>query len=385
MKTKKIRFGIDLFLQYKTKFQNTRFGLVTNNAAMTTEGELNRVALLKAGFKIIKLFSPEHGLTANGTDGTYQKNITDPVTKLPVISLYSEKLMPDKGDLTDIDIVLFDIPDVGCRFYTYLWTMTYVMESCAAHHKKFILLDRPNPISGNINLSEGPMIDEKGMTSFIGRWNIPIRHSCTLGELAKYFSATRIKNIDLEVIRLQNWEREQTGVWPFVSPSPAITDMETALLYPGLGLLEVINVNEGRGTETPFKFFGAPWINATEFQNEFFSLSVAGIKSQPVGYVPTSGLYANEICHGLKLSVSDAFLFRPVEPGLQLIHLLLSMYPQECTERLYKTTVNPSGEKHLDNLLGVKQSLIKLKKGEIPETKLDDSQWKMKILPYLIY
>lgn len=383
--SKEIRFGIDLFLQYKTKFQNTRFGLVTNNAATTTDGELSRMALLSAGFKIIKLFSPEHGLTARGIDGAYQKNVIDPITKLPVVSLYSEKIRPHKNDLTDIDIMLFDIPDIGCRFYTYLWTMTYVMESCSAHHKKFILLDRPNPVSGDIHLSEGPMIDERGMTSFIGRWNIPIRHSCTLGELASFFSATRIKNIDLEVIRLQNWERKQTGVWPFVSPSPAITDMETALLYPGMGLLEGINVNEGRGTSTPFKIFGAPWINATELQNKFFSLSVAGLKSKPVWYVPTSGLYANEICHGLKLLITDTFIFRPVSAGLQLIHLLLSMYPQECTERLYKTTVNPSGEKHLDNLLGVRQSLRKLKKGEIPETKLDNSLWEMRILPYLIY
>lgn len=385
MGDKKLQLGIDLFLQRNKAFQNARFGLVTNNAATTTKGELSRVALLKAGFKIIKLFSPEHGLTANGIDGALQKNVLDPITKLPVISLYSKKLMPDENDLKDIDIVLFDIPDVGCRFYTYLWTMTYVMEPCVIHHKKFILLDRPNPISGNIDLAEGPMMDEENISSFIGRWNIPVRHSCTLGELVKYFSATRIKNIDLEVIRLQNWERKQTDVWPFVSPSPAITDLETALLYPGMGLLEGINVNEGRGTSTPFKIFGAPWINALELQKDFISLLLPGIGCQPVSFKPSAGLYINEVCHGLQFFISNVKTFRPVNTGLQLIHLLLTLYHSQCTERFYKTTVNPTGEAHLDNLLGVKHSLKKLKKGEIPETKLDNSHWETKILSYLIY
>jgi len=380
----KIRLGIDLFLQLQM-YHSLRFGLVTNNAATESKGELSRKALLEAGFKIIKLFSPEHGLNAHGIDGAYQKNIIDPITKLSVISLYSEKLMPDENDLSDIDAVLFDIADVGCRFYTYLWTMTYIMESCATYNKRFILLDRPNPISGNIDLSEGPMLDEVKTSSFIARWNIPVRHSCTLGELANYFSATRIKDIDIEVVKVQDWKREQIAKWYFVPPSPAINDIETALLYPGMGFLEGINVNEGRGTKSPFKVFGAPWIIASELQKEFLSLSVPGINSRPVSYQPSSGLYANEICQGLQFYISNTITFRPVNTGLQLIHLLLSLYPRHCTNRLYKTTVNPTGKKHLDKLTGVWQSLEKLRKGKIPQTKLDDAQWKAKIAPHLIY
>jgi uncharacterized protein YbbC (DUF1343 family) len=388
MNYEKIQFGIDVFLQLSTAYKNIRFGLVTNNAATTSFGESSRKALLNAGFNIKKLFSPEHGLTAQGEDGAFQKNIIDPKTNLPVISLYGDNLMPDENDLKDVNAVLLDIPDVGCRFYTYLWTMTYVMEACAKFNKPLYILDRPNPTSGNISLSEGPMLDEQNCASFIGRWNIPVRHSCTLGELANYFSATKIKNIDLKIIKVQNWNREEVVKeisWFFVPPSPAITDVETALLYPGTGLLEGINVNEGRGTATPFKIFGAPWIKATELQHEFLSLSIPGINSLPVAFKPLSGLYMNEQCEGLQISVSDTTLFRPVNTGLQLIALLLSLYPGYCTERLYKTNVNPTGKNHLDKLTGVYQSLEKMKNGQVPETTLSHPGWKEIIQPHLLY
>ncbi len=388
MENTKLLFGIDRFLQQAVQFSNTSFALVTNNAATTSFGESSRKALLNAGFKIKKLFSPEHGLTARGEDGAYQKNITDALTQLPVISLYAEKLMPDENDLADIDVVLFDTPDVGCRFYTYLWTMTYVMEACAKFNKPFYVLDRPNPTSGNIGLSEGPMLDEQNCSSFIGRWNIPVRHNCTLGELANYFSAARVKNLDLKIIKVQNWNREEMGkeiAWFFVPPSPAIIDVETAFLYPGMGLLEGINVNEGRGTATPFKILGAPWINASELQIQFCALQLEGIDSQPISYKPISGLYANETCHGLQFSITDTSLFLPVKAGIQLIHLVMSLYPSHCTERFYKTNVNPTGKNHLDKLTGVYQSLDKIKYGQKLETALSDSQWKEVIEPYLIY
>ena len=388
MKNTKPLFGIDRFLQQAAQFSNTSFALVTNNAATTSSGESSRVALLKTGFNIIKLFSPEHGLTAQGEDGAFQKNIIDPTTNLPVISLYGDNLMPTENDLKDLDAVLFDIPDIGCRFYTYLWTMTYVMEACAKFNKPLYILDRPNPTSGNIDLSEGPMLDQQNCSSFIGRSNIPVRHSCTLGELANYFSATRIKNLDLKIIKVQNWNREQVIKEVncfFVPPSPAITDVETALLYPGTGLLEGINVNEGRGTETPFKIFGAPWINASELHNWFRSLQMAGIDTQPISYKPISGLYTNELCHGLKLSITDASKFHPVKMGIQLIHLVISLYPSHCAERFYKTNVNPTGKNHLDKLTGVYQSLEKMKNGQVPETTLSHPGWKEIIQPHLLY
>ncbi|MBS1632770.1 MAG: DUF1343 domain-containing protein, partial [Bacteroidetes bacterium] len=168
-------------------------------------------------------------------------------------------------------------------------------------------------------------------------------------------------------------------------PSPAITDIETALLYPGMGLLEGINVNEGRGTDTPFKIVGAPWIKKSELQEEFLSLKIKGIRSQAHSYIPVSGQYVNENCNGIRFSITDASQFRPVHTGLQLIHLLISLYPDYCTNRFYKTNVNPSGENHLDKLSGVAQSLEKIKKGEIPQSYLNNPEWKALITPFLLY
>jgi uncharacterized protein YbbC (DUF1343 family) len=384
----KLLFGVDYLLLQKNKFSHSRIGLVTNNAATTSSGEFSRVALLKAGFTVIKLLSPEHGLTTKGEDGAYQSNSIDSLTQIPIISLYGNQLMPTAEDLADIDIVLFDIPDIGCRFYTYLWTLTYVMEACTLYNKPLIILDRPNPIGGDIDKAEGPMLDEKHCSSFIGRWNIPVRHSCTLGELAVYFASTRVKELNLDVIKVQNWNREQSASeagWHFVATSPAIKNEETALLYPGMGLLEGINVNEGRGTNSPFKIMGAPWIDAQRLNETFNNLQLPGIKSIAYSYVPESGMYANESCNGLLFSITDSNNFRPVKTGLRLLHLIASLYPEHYKERLYKTVANPSGGSHLDKLTGVYRSFEKIKNGELIDTTLQPKEWKEKIQPYLLY
>jgi uncharacterized protein YbbC (DUF1343 family) len=388
MQNQKVLFGIDHFLQLAHKFKNLRFALVTNNAATTTDGILSRLALIKANLNLNKLFSPEHGLTTHGEDGAFQANIIDPVTKLPVISLYGDRLKPVEKDLANIDVVLFDIPDAGCRFYTYLWTMTYIMEACAEFHKPLFILDRPNPLTGNLDLSEGPMLDEIHCSSFIGRWSIPVRHSCTLGELASYFAATRIQNPDQQIVKVQNWKREQSvkeGNWLFNPPSPAIRDAETALLYPGMGLLEGINVNEGRGTELPFKVFGAPWIDALQIHEAYQNLQLSSVTGEPYTYRPTSGFYANEDCHGLLLTVTNVSLFHPVEAGIHLINLITSLYPEHCKERLYKTRANPNGDKHLDKLTGIYDSFQRIKNHEIIDTGCIRSAWKETMKPYLLY
>ena len=203
--------GIDAFLQDPEVNKNLRFAIVTNNAAFTSARILSRLELVDKGFNLVKIFSPEHGISVKGEDGAYQKDAIDIKTALPIISLYGDRLMPSEEDLKDIDIVLFDISDVGCRFYTYLWTMTYVMEACAKYNKPLIILDRPNPIGGNLEMAEGPMLDEKNCASFIGRWSIPIRHSCTLGELSTHFSDRKIKGLDLKVVRVKNWDRNQAA------------------------------------------------------------------------------------------------------------------------------------------------------------------------------
>lgn len=198
--------------------------MITNEAAQTRDGIASRKALVENGFHITRLFSPEHGLDIQGADGHAMSDGTDILTGLPVISLYGERLAPEATHLNDIDILLFDVPDVGSRFYTYLWTLTHVMEAAAKFQKPLILLDRPNPISGILELAEGPFLDEVN-SSFIGRWEMPIRHSVTFGELALYFNKEKKMGVNLEVIPCKGWNREQfQPEWelPFVPTSPAI-------------------------------------------------------------------------------------------------------------------------------------------------------------------
>lgn len=383
-----VLFGVDQLLPQKNAFAFDRIALVTNDAATTSKGMSSRIALLKAGFSIIKLFSPEHGLVATGVDGVHQKNTFDPLTGLPVISLYGDKLMPDEEDLSDINLVLYDIPDVGCRFYTYLWTMTYLMDACSRYQKKLVILDRPNPIGGNFEMAEGPWLNEADCSSFIGRWNIPVRHSCTLGELARYFAVVKSISLDLQVIPVQNWKRNETIIeskWFFKPPSPAIKDETTALLYPGMGLLEGINVNEGRGTDTPFKIFGAPWIDAAALQEAFELLSLPGIKTQLVSYTPIQSLYAQALCHGLAFHSINHLSFLPVHTAYRLLQLLIRLHPDQCKERLYITHANPSGDNHLNKLTGITDAFNKIKNEEWPDNKLIKNEWEKSISPYLIY
>lgn len=378
--------GIDVFLQDPEVNKNSRFAIVTNNAAFTSDRILSRLALVEKGFNLVKIFSPEHGISVKGEDGVYQKDSIDIKTALPIISLYGDRLMPTKEDLKDIDIVLFDIPDVGCRFYTYLWTMSYVMEACAKYNKPLIILDRPNPISGNLEMAEGPMLDEKNCASFIGRWSIPVRHSCTLGELANYFSNKNIKGLDLKIITAKNWQRNQIAGsgFDFYPTSPAIKNISTALVYPGMGLLEGINVNEGRGTDSPFIQFGAPWINAKELQLEMKKKDHTDVDLTLCSYIPADSLYKNETCYGLEMHLTDANKFRPVAFGIDLISVLFKLYPRQIKERAYVTNVNVTGGGHLDKLLGVKNAFELLKLGKTIQTDISQT-WLSEITSCLLY
>jgi len=375
--------GIDVFLQDPEVNKNSRFAIVTNNAAFTSARILSRLALVEKGFNLVKIFSPEHGISVKGADGLFQKDSIDIKTALPIISLYGDRLIPTEEDLKDIDIVLFDIPDVGCRFYTYLWTMTYVMEACAKYNKPLIILDRPNPIGGNLEMAEGPMLDETNCSSFIGRWSIPIRHCCTLGELANYFSNKKIKGLDLKIIQVKNWDRDQITN-DFYPTSPAIQNITTALVYPGMGILEGINVNEGRGTDKPFMQFGAPWIIAEELQMVLKNKNIPDIDLKSCSYTPADSLYKNETCYGLELNLTDVNKFRPFAFAIDLISILFKLYPHQVKERAYVTNVNPTGGGHLDKLLGVKNAFELLKWGKTIQTDISQT-WLSEITSCLLY
>jgi uncharacterized protein YbbC (DUF1343 family) len=350
-----ISFGIDEIIHQNPVWKTKQLGFVTSDAATTNMGILSRTALIQAGFNIVYLFSPEHGISAKAPDGEAQQNGIDEITGLPIISLYGNKYMPSAQDLENIDIVLFDIPDIGARFYTYLWTLTYVLEACALNHKQLIVLDRPNPVSGNFDSSEGPFLEDES-SSFIGRWNIPIKHSCTLGELALYFNSKKNIGANLAVVPVKNWERDSFVTdWGtnFVPTSPAIHSPNSMHLYPGLCLLEASNVSEGRGSQFSFECIAAPWLQTNEivsFINQSFGDE---IKAHRISFTPTSGKYAHTVCKGIHFEVIDPVYFKPVFFGLLVVYMIRAKHPQHFLWAPYKTAVNPSGEDHLSKLLGI--------------------------------
>jgi uncharacterized protein YbbC (DUF1343 family) len=387
-----ICFGIDELIHQNPAWKTKRIGLVTSNAATTNTGLLSRTALVQAGFNVVILFSPEHGITASAPDGEAQQNSMDPITGIPVVSLYGSKRMPTPQDIENIDIVLFDIPDIGARFYTYLWTLTYVLEACALNKKECIVLDRPNPVSGNFDAAEGPFMDDI-TSSFIGRWNIPIKHSSTLGELALYFNGTKNIGANLTVVPVKNWDRDSFVTdWEtnFVPTSPAIQNSNSMLMYPGLCLLEATNISEGRGSVYSFETAAAPWLQTSEivsFINQSFGDE---IKANTISFTPTSGKYANTLCKGIHFEVIDPAYCKPMFFGLLLLYIIRAKHPQQFMWETYKTAVNPSGENHLDKLLGI-HNARQLFDLPLPQfvatcTKITHTpNWQEQMIPYLLY
>ncbi|RYU95697.1 exo-beta-N-acetylmuramidase NamZ family protein [Emticicia agri] len=385
-----IQFGVDVLLTQNPVWKNKRIGLVTNHAATTSSLQPSRQALLQKGFNITQLFSPEHGLDAKGADGAKMADGIDWLTQLPVTSLYGDKLVAQAEDLADIDIVLFDIPDIGSRFYTYLWTLTYVIEACAKFNKPLMIADRPNPVSGNLSRAEGPVLDENTCSSFIGRWATPLRHSCTLGELALYLNEVKGIHANIEIIKCQHWQRDtfqpDWGV-PFVPTSPAMQSFQSALLYPGLGLLEATNISEGRGTEMPFTIIGAPWLDNNLLIEKLLN---AMMEIKPITFVPTESKYTGELCYGIKLSVKISTDFEAVNNGLMLIKRIKDQHPEHFSWKPYPTNVNPNGTNHLDLLLGFPQSesLFELPIKDFAEQIKNltlAKNWQENIRPYLLY
>lgn len=353
-----VAFGIDMLLREQPSWKALRIGMVTNEAATTCLLEPSRQALLKAGFTIQLLFSPEHGLDVRGADGHPIKDGNDTLTGLPVISLYGERLAPTATQLADIDLLLFDVPDIGSRFYTYLWTLSYIIETAAACHKKLVILDRPNPVSGNMQLCEGPMLDEVN-SSFIGRWSMPVRHSCTLGELALYFNGTRKIGAEIEVIRCGNWKRDMFqpdwGI-PFVPTSPAIQSFQSMLLYPGVCLLEATNISEGRSTDLSFECAAAPWLHADVLADMLNNMSGGEMTAATTQITPAHSKFENELCQAVHMKVDDRSCFNSVMNGMILIKLIKSLHPSQFQWATYPTSVNPSGKGHLDKLTGITNS-----------------------------
>lgn len=376
----KVQFGIDVLLANPQPYPQARTGLVCNQASVAQNGINTRLALQQAGFNLIKIFGPEHGFDTTGEDGKFIHHQIDQLTQLPIISLYSEKLAPSREDLADLDLVIVDLPDIGSRFYTYLWTMSYVMESCEKYHTPILILDRPNPIASHLEMAEGPLLTP-ACSSFIGRFPIPINHQCTFGELAQYFKTMYYPQLNLEVLPMQHWDRTTNTNYHFHATSPAIQNREVTYIYPGSCLFEGLNINEGRGTDQAFQQFGAPWINhhllAKTAEQQLTTATI-----EKVAYTPSFGLYENEECYGLKITPIQPTQFKAVAYFIKLIQIIHQLFPDELQERNYLTNVNPDGSKHLDKLLGVPHAFQKIIEGQITTTV---PQWAVEMQPHLLY
>src|SRR6266704_476447 len=310
--------GIDVLQRDGFKQLNgMRIGLVTNQTGRDAAGRSTIDILFKApNVKLVALFSPEHGI--RGVADEKVSDTKDEQTSLPIYSLYGETRRPKPEQLKDLDALVYDIQDVGARFYTYITTLGYVLEEGAKVKLPVFVLDRPNPING-IDV-EGPLADQDKL-SFIAYHTVPVRHGLTVGELARLYDEERHIGADLRVIKMENWRRamwfDATGlVW--INPSPNMRSLTEAALYPGVGLLEATNLSVGRGTDTPFEVVGAPWLEPEGLVDALNRLELRGVRFEPVRFAPTADQYAQVQCGGVRLVVTDRNAIRPVTVALAL-------------------------------------------------------------------
>jgi uncharacterized protein YbbC (DUF1343 family) len=330
--------GADLlFSENLNLITGKKIGVVCNHTSLISDGTHLVDALIELKDVTVKaIFTPEHGFKGSAEAGEhidYKKNL---YKKVPIISLYGKDIKPSKENLKDVDVIIFDIQDVGARFYTYISTMYYVLESAGENNIPVIILDRPNPIGGNY--VDGPVLDIK-YQSFVGIAQIPITHGMTVGELAKYFVGEKIlstwKNISLTVIQCKNWKREIPNQYfsKWNSPSPNINSLEAALVYPGTCLLEGTNISEGRGTRFPFLQIGAPFFKADDIIGKLSLLKIEGAEFQSVTFIPedlqemaTNPKFEGNTCYGIKIKITDPNKFESVKFGVKLLYVLTKLY-----------------------------------------------------------
>ncbi len=334
--------GADVLLSTEiNKIKNLNIGIITNHSAVLSNGVHLVDSLNKTnGIRIKAIFTPEHGFRGNIPGGVVVDKSIDTATGIPLISLYGKVRKPTAESLKDIDLLIFDIQDIGARFYTYISTLFLSMQAAAENSVEFMILDRPNPIGG-IKV-DGPVIDDS-LKSFVGIAPLPIMHGMTVGELGMFFNRPEIlrtgQPAKLSVIKMKNWERsfyfDDCGI-PWVKPSPNMVSVEAEIVYPGMCLLEATNVSEGRGTQTPFLTFGAPFINPEELILELNKFKIQGLTYSDTAFtpVPIAGMsnnpkYKNEKCYGLNLKVTDRKAFQPVKFGVILLSALHKLYPSK--------------------------------------------------------
>jgi uncharacterized protein YbbC (DUF1343 family) len=330
-----VLLGIDRCVQDNfALLKGKRVGLITNHSGRDSEGRSTLDLLYNAnGVKLTALFGPEHGI--RGIVDEPVSDSHDSITGLPIYSLYGARTRPQPEQLRDVDVLVYDIQDIGVRFYTYISTLKYAMEAAAEAQIAFIVLDRPNPLSGQ--LIEGPLA-EIDRLDFTACHPIPIRHGLTLGELATLYVQELELPLQLDIVRLEGWERKDYWdatnlIW--INPSPNMRSLRQALLYPGIGLLEFTNLSVGRGTDTPFEWIGAPWIDARKLAATLNAASLPGVCFIPVQFQPSTRQYAGHTCFGVEIIVTHREVFRPVRTGLTIALALRQLFPEYWETKNY--------------------------------------------------
>ncbi len=322
-----VRLGIDILAGGGfTELRGLRVGLITNHTGLDTYGMATADLLHAAhGVALTTLFGPEHGI--RGALDEHVPDGIDEATGLSVYSLYGTRTRPTAEQLAGLDTLVFDIQDIGVRFYTYISTLLHCMEAAAEHGLRFVVLDRPNPLGGLI--TEGPIADADRL-DFIACHPIPVRHGLTVGELARLFVAEKGLDLDLKVVEFEGWHRsdlwDATGL-TWINPSPNMRSLTQALLYPGIGLLEFTNVSVGRGTDSPFEVVGAPWIAQRELADHLNTQGLPGVRFVPIRFTPVARVHAGTHCGGIHIIVTQRDLFEPVRTGLTIATALQTLFP----------------------------------------------------------
>lgn len=354
-----MKFGLDVFIADKNAWRGKRVGLIVHQASVTRDLTPAVDAWRQAGAHVAALFAPEHGLA-----GTLQDQVTVVAagkSPIPIHSLYGKRLAPTPEMLSRLDALVFDLQDIGVRYYTFIWTMALSLEAAARAGKPFIVLDRPNPLGGGV---EGNIPDPR-FASFVGLYPLPVRHGLTAGELALYLNETQGWGADLRVVRMRGWRRQwhdQTD-FPWIMPSPNMPTLDTAIVYGGMCLLEATNISEGRGTTRPFEILGAPYINAERLAAALTRQKLPGAAFRPASFLPTFNKWQGRTCHGVQLHVTNRRIFPSYLTGLTTIQTVRRLWPGHFAWKKppyeYETKKLP-----MDILCGTDRVRIALERGQ---------------------
>jgi uncharacterized protein YbbC (DUF1343 family) len=376
--SERTKLGVDVLEQENfAPLRGKRVGLITNQTGVDSKGRRTIDVLAHAGnVQLVALFSPEHGIV--GQADALVANTADSATGLPIYSLYGETRRPTDAMLKGIDLLVFDMQDAGVRFYTYISTLAYCMEEAAKHHIEFLVLDRPNPLGGEV--IEGPMLDIDRL-SFTGYFPMPVRYAMTLGELVQMFNAENNIGADLHVVAMKDWRRtkpyDQTGL-RWIPPSPNLRTLNAASLYPGIEILQAGGVSVGRGTDTPFELFGAPWIQAPQLTAELNRRAAPDVRFQTKLFTPDDGLYKGQYCQGVSIIITNRDELASMRLGLEIVAALHRLYPQQFhVERIIE-------------LLGSHATIEQLERGDDPASIIarwsgDLEKFRAVRMKYLLY